>query len=113
MFTNKLQTTFTKIKERVERLTREIERQIDESIDQNAHGIVDYDEDQDLRECLTHLPWNVDGEGKLELREAILNLSRDRRNFLEEPPETSDFPFDMKSYVPMAKVSLIMGDHFG
>jgi hypothetical protein len=103
-FTNKLQTTFTKIKNKVDRLTKEIERQIDESLDQNAPGIID-SEDEDLHECLTHLPWNVNGEGKLELREAILNLSRDRRNLLEEPPETSNFPFDMESYVPMAKVS--------
>ena len=65
---------------------------------------MDY-EDIDPLEHLELLPWNTVTEGKSELREAVLNLSKDCRNLLTEPPETSNFEFDLNSFVPKAKVN--------
>jgi hypothetical protein len=57
------------------------------------------------------LPWmdGTDENGSAYIREQILSLSQDKRNFVRAPPSDSDFKFDPKSCYPIA-LSLLKED---
>lgn len=57
------------------------------------------------------LPWeDIEDEAKVaDIREQILSLSQDRRNFVRSPPNDSNFQFDPPSCYPVA-LSLLKED---
>ncbi|KAJ2958331.1 hypothetical protein NQZ79_g6069 [Umbelopsis isabellina] len=50
--------------------------------------------------------WVGFGEYETILKEKILNLSLDKRNFLVDPPESTTYKFDMAVYSPVATATL-------
>jgi hypothetical protein len=99
LLTRKMQMAFEKAKDELNRFSKEIEQKIEQETSYDPSS-----KEEEVQEYSVYLPWNTVEKGNNELRETILNLSKDQRNLLTEPPETSDFTFHMKSYVPMAKV---------
>lgn len=57
------------------------------------------------------LPWQIyqDEEKRNEMREQILSLSQDKRNFVRSPPDNANFEFDAKQCYPIA-LSLLKED---
>jgi hypothetical protein len=108
LLTQKVQTTVERVKNEVKRLSKEIEQQIDQDMSYDPLHIPQNEESVDeAQQDTSSLPWNAFGEGNERLKEAILDLAKDRRNLLTNPPETSDFVFHMDTYLSMAKVGFI------
>ncbi|PAA85678.1 hypothetical protein BOX15_Mlig032337g1 [Macrostomum lignano] len=55
-------------------------------------------------------PW-VGYENEEQLREQILALSKDTRNFLRSPPQGASFSFDLESCSPVAMATLEVDDN--
>ncbi|KAI9271798.1 hypothetical protein BDA99DRAFT_305234 [Phascolomyces articulosus] len=51
-------------------------------------------------------PWQGYGPYEKEMKQRILALSKDQRNFLFSPPEDTSFQFDLKAYGQTAKAAL-------
>jgi hypothetical protein len=102
---HQVQTTAEKVKNEFKRISKEIEQQIDHDMDYDPLHVYKEEEDEEkIQDNIDHLPWNTFEEGKDVVRDAILNLSKDRQNLLITPSEISDFVFHMNSYVSMAKI---------
>ncbi|KAI9491371.1 hypothetical protein BDB00DRAFT_833334 [Zychaea mexicana] len=55
-------------------------------------------------------PWQGYGPYEKEMKQRILALSKDERNFLFSPPEETSFQFDLKAYSQTAKAVLQYDD---
>ncbi|KAI8137118.1 hypothetical protein BJV82DRAFT_366276 [Fennellomyces sp. T-0311] len=51
-------------------------------------------------------PWQGYGPYEKEMKQRILEIAKDQRNFLFSPPEDTNFQFDLKAYSQSAKAAL-------